>query len=330
VRSVVYRFDDLAAFRRALQPSPDDASPGDPPKPLGAPVVAAPGPASRELELPGGERVGDGEWVLAIFEIGAGRKATAAAARGTDRGSGPETIAFERRDWERLCAFAEESRAPPPSDDAGPPSADPTLRDLGAYDRQSSPPSSSAPGSLGGHPPTPGSHRPSRDEPVTLSASGRHAAAPGARVLVVDDDESTREMVSAMLEAVGLNVFVTDTAEEALALVRAEPFHLIVLDWSLPRMTGLELCREIRREPYFTWLPVLFLTANTSQKDLVEAFASGADDYMLKPFRAPELGARIFSLLRRARIAKGAAGASAASPPAGRRRAGAPRGTRRS
>ncbi len=319
MRSVVYRFDDLAAFRRALQPSPDaspDASPGDAPNP----VVAAPGHASRELELPGGERVGDGEWVLAIFEIGAGRKATAAAARGTDRGSGPETIAFERRDWERLCAFAEESRAPPPSDDAGPPSADPTLRDLGAYDRQSSPPSSSAPGS----------HRPSRDEPVTLSASGRHAAAASARVLVVDDDESTREMVSAMLEAVGLNVFVTDTAEEALALVRAEPFHLIVLDWSLPRMTGLELCREIRREPYFTWLPVLFLTANTSQKDLVEAFASGADDYMLKPFRAPELGARIFSLLRRARIAKGAAGASAASPPAGRRGAGAPRGTRRS
>jgi two-component system phosphate regulon response regulator PhoB len=127
-------------------------------------------------------------------------------------------------------------------------------------------------------------------------------AAVGARVLLVDDDESTCEMVGAMLEAVGLMVTVTATAEEALRLVRAEQFHLVVLDWTLPQMTGLELCREIRREPQLAWLPVLFLTANTSQKDLVEAFASGADDYMLKPFRAPELGARIFSLLRRVRI----------------------------
>jgi len=97
---------------------------------------------------------------------------------------------------------------------------------------------------------------------------------------------------------------VTSTAEEALDLVRSGEFNLVVLDWNLPEMGGLELCREIRREPDLAWLPLLFLTANTNQKDLVEAFASGADDYMLKPFRAPELGARIFSLLRRIRITR--------------------------
>jgi two-component system phosphate regulon response regulator PhoB len=274
VRSIVYKFDDLAAFRRALQSPPDPDLP-------------------RELPLPAGERVGDGEWVLAIFEIGAGRRATAAAARGMDR-RGQATVAFERRDWERLSAFAEESRAPPPSpDDTAPVSVDPTLRDRIPDSLGSSRAVSSSPMS---------SRRERESEPVSLSASGRHVAAVGARVLLVDDDESTCEMVGAMLEAVGLMVTVTATAEEALRLVRAEQFHLVVLDWTLPQMTGLELCREIRREPQLAWLPVLFLTANTSQKDLVEAFASGADDYMLKPFRAPELGARIFSLLRRVRI----------------------------
>jgi two-component system phosphate regulon response regulator PhoB len=256
VRSIVYKFDDLAAFRRMLH------SPSDPRAP-------------RELALPGGERVGDGEWVLAIIEIGVGRKATAAAARGVARAGGVVTVAFERRDWERLCSFSEESRPP----DSISPSRPPSISRI--------------------------SSRPEREsEPVSLSASGRHVAAVGARVLLVDDDLSTCEMVSAMLEAVGLLVSVVPSAEEAIELVQGGQFHLVVLDWTLPKMSGLELCREIRKDARSAWLPVLFLTANTSQKDLVEAFASGADDYMLKPFRAPELGARIFSLLRRARITR--------------------------
>jgi two-component system phosphate regulon response regulator PhoB len=220
--------------------------------------------------------VGDGEWVLAIIEIGAARKATAAAARGVDRGGGVVTVAFERRDWERLCSFSEESRPP----DSVSPSRPPSIARISSRSSER------------------------ESEPVSLSASGRHVAAVGARVLLVDDDQSTCEMVSAMLEAVGLLVSVVPSAEEAFDLVRGGQFHLVVLDWSLPKMSGLELCREIRKDARSAWLPVLFLTANTSQKDLVEAFASGADDYMLKPFRAPELGARIFSLLRRARITR--------------------------
>jgi two-component system phosphate regulon response regulator PhoB len=87
--------------------------------------------------------------------------------------------------------------------------------------------------------------------------------------------------------------------------VREKHFDMLVLDWSLPGMTGIDLCRKIRNEPSLAAIPVLFLTAHSSSKDIVDAFASGADDYVSKPFRAPELGARIFGLLRRARIAQG-------------------------
>ncbi len=129
-------------------------------------------------------------------------------------------------------------------------------------------------------------------------------AVPGEpRVLIVDDDPDIRDVVSVMLEAVGLRVVAVESGEDALERIAREPFDLLVLDWNLPRMTGLDLCRALRRDPAQASLPVLFLTANASSQDMVEAFASGGDDYVVKPFRAPELGARIFSLLRRARKA---------------------------
>jgi two-component system phosphate regulon response regulator PhoB len=92
------------------------------------------------------------------------------------------------------------------------------------------------------------------------------------------------------------------SGEEAFERVRSEPYDLVVLDWNLPGMTGIELCRLIRKDPALYGLPVLFLTAQALSRDIVEAFANGADDYVVKPFRAPELGARIFGLLRRARM----------------------------
>jgi len=92
------------------------------------------------------------------------------------------------------------------------------------------------------------------------------------------------------------------SAEDALLRVRTEPCDLLVLDWNLPKMTGIDLCRILRQEPSLASMPILFLTANASSQDMVDAFASGADDYVVKPFRAPELGARIFSLLRRAKM----------------------------
>jgi two-component system phosphate regulon response regulator PhoB len=279
VRSVVYKFEDLAAFGRMLRDAP------------------------RELSLPAGEKLADGEWVLAIFELGAGRRATAAAGRGVDRGAGRVVVGFELRDWERLGTFAEPKREIIPSFDEPGEVTDPMLTDPSSIDVTTK---SRVPAQLVAMRKPP-SFSPARgDSEVSLTASGHHAVAGGARVLLVDDDQATCEIVCTMLEAVGLLVAVAKTAEEALERVRSKQFQLVVLDWNLPGMTGLDLCRQIRREPEVSTLPVLFLTGNTSQKDLVEAFASGADDYVLKPFRAPELGARIFGLIRRTRNALGA------------------------
>jgi two-component system phosphate regulon response regulator PhoB len=245
VRSVLYRFPDLDELARAVREAGFEA----------------------ELPLPPGEEVEDGEWVLAIFELGPGRRATSAAARGALSPEGPRLV-FEPRDMKRLNEFAAtEALRPAPSM----PHSD------GASEIARSP----------------GYGRGSRP---TLSRP---------RVLIVDDDPLIREMVAAMLEAVGLVVVTVESGEEALERVLADAFDLLVLDWNLPRMSGLDLCRAIRREPSLEAMPVLFLTANASSQDMVEAFASGGDDYVVKPFRAPELGARIFSLLRRARKAMG-------------------------
>ena len=226
-------------------------------------MIGSAGDSELELGLPSGESVEDGEWVLAIFDVGPERRATSAAARASVGPEGP-LLAFEPRDWRRLADFAA----------------------IEAFHRPSS------------RPPPQRASQPDIELPPSLPRSWPPRAGEGAQILVVDDDPDIRDVVSAMLEAVGLVVTTRTSAEEALETVQREHFDLLVLDWNLPKMTGIELCRMIRRDLNIA-LPVLFLTANASSQDMVEAFASGADDYVVKPFRAPELGARIFSLLRR-------------------------------
>ena len=262
LRNIAFRFEDSSAFASALRV-------GD-----------------QELVLPPGEQVIDGEWVLAIFEVGGSGRATAAAARGLQGAPGAShVLAFERRDWERLVDFAEAgSMAMRATQPVVPPETptQPSLPD-----------------------PAPSSPRKPASSPPSFAhwrKSDPFAQGPMARVLLVDDDADIREVVGAMLDAVGLTVEASTSAEEALERVRASPFDLLVLDWNLPGMTGIELCRLIRRDPTLSTLPVLFLTAHASSRDVVDAFASGADDYVVKPFRAPELGARIFGLLRRSRM----------------------------
>jgi two-component system phosphate regulon response regulator PhoB len=277
LRNVVFRYDDSVALAAAL------------------------GGVDQELVLPEGETVNDGEWVLAVFEIGvptsqrgAANKATAAAGRGAHRGAGAApVVAFERRDWERLVLFAEAGsmsmRAAAP---IVPPDV-PTQRSLVPEAPDSETTMKTAPEDR--QPSVPDFGRWRRSDPF--------AQGPTARVMLVDDDPDIREVVGAMLDAVGLTVDAVMSAEEALVRVRGSAYDLLVLDWNLPGMTGIELCRLIRKDPHLSTLPVLFLTAHAASRDVVEAFASGADDYVVKPFRAPELGARIFGLLRRARMA---------------------------
>ena len=281
MRSIAYRFDDLFGFGRTL------------------------GAADQELPLPEGQTVADGEWVLAIFEIGERRRATAAAARGIDKGDGTMGLSFERRDWERLQTFAEAKsekiRAvqpilPPISTDEEIPVVIESQPEITQVSSGVLLPKSGA-----GSSPRPAARHPTGSWSNVPTPSGKFPASMSARVLLVDDDADIRDVVGAMLEAVGLVIEPVMSAEEALERVREKHFDLLVLDWNLPGMTGIELCRQIRREANLNPLPVLFLTAHSSSKDIVDAFASGADDYVSKPFRAPELGARIFGLLRRAR-----------------------------
>jgi two-component system, OmpR family, phosphate regulon response regulator PhoB len=261
VRSVLYRFPDLQQFERS---------------------VCDAGEAELELGLPSGEVVADGEWVLAVFELGSGRRATSAAARASVSPDGAR-LTFELRDWRRLARFAETEATRPGS-----------IHDIGGALAAAGQQADAVLAVTAASSAAPRGRATSRPGPLP-------ARGVGARVLLVDDDPDLRDVVSAMLEAVELVVSTASSAEEALERARSAPYDLVVLDWNLPKMTGIELCQALRSEPGLSELPVLFLTANASSQDMVHAFASGADDYVVKPFRAPELGARIFSLLRRTR-----------------------------
>jgi two-component system, OmpR family, phosphate regulon response regulator PhoB len=237
----------------------------------------------QELGLPRGESVADGEWVLTIFEIGERKRATAAAARGLHRGPAAPVLAFERRDWERLVDFAGASSvritAAPPALPPEPPTERCVFVPEFATDDEAD------------------------DSSGTLPSGTPNPENADSHVLLVDDDPEICNVMTAMLALVGLRALSATSAEAALERLRSARPDLVVLDWNLPGMTGLELCRIIRKDPILSRLPVLFLTANAAPDDVVRAFASGADDYVVKPFRAPELGARIFSLLRRAGMA---------------------------
>lgn len=217
----MYRFDSSPAFARALHEG------------------------AQELQLPPGESVTDGEIVLAIFEVGAKRRATAASARGLVRGPpSPPVLAFERRDWERLTDFAAAGSA-------------------------------------------------------TMAAAAPVALGP--RVLLVAADEDLRNSVTPMLHASGFEVEVVTGAEAALSSILADRCDVVVIDWMLSDLSAIELCRAIRQHLRQASLPIMCLSAKSSSQDVVDAFAGGADDFVSKPFRGPELGARIFNLLRRAR-----------------------------
>jgi two-component system phosphate regulon response regulator PhoB len=140
--------------------------------------------------------------------------------------------------------------------------------------------------------------------PPTCRAGAEVVEAPsGTTVLVVDDDPALRSIVCAMLRPANVTTLQVESAERALDWLAKDRADLLVLDWGLPGMNGVELCRRLRRDARFGALPILFLTGHSSSQDLVEAFEAGADDFVSKPFRAPELRARVLGLLRRVAVA---------------------------
>jgi DNA-binding response OmpR family regulator len=124
-------------------------------------------------------------------------------------------------------------------------------------------------------------------------------------VLVVDDEPTLRETLAEALEADGLRVISAADGREALERFRAEPPDLVLLDVMLPQLSGIEVCRILRRE---SAVPIIMLTAKDSEIDKVVGLELGADDYVTKPFSLRELLARIRSQLRRLDSQAGPAG----------------------
>lgn len=118
----------------------------------------------------------------------------------------------------------------------------------------------------------------------------------GKRVLVVDDDIKTVELVKLYLNRDGYRVFTAYDGEEALRLARESRPDLIVLDLMLPKIDGLEVCRTLRKE---SDVPIIMLTAMTTDDDRLKGLDLGADDYVTKPFSPRELAARVRAVLRR-------------------------------
>ena len=116
-------------------------------------------------------------------------------------------------------------------------------------------------------------------------------------ILVVDDEPTLRETLAETLEADGFRVVTAADGREALARFREHRPELVVLDLMLPELSGIEVCRIIRQE---SGVPILMLTAKSSELDKVLGLELGADDYVTKPFSLRELSARIRALLRRA------------------------------
>jgi two-component system response regulator MprA len=115
-------------------------------------------------------------------------------------------------------------------------------------------------------------------------------------ILVVDDDPKIRSVLGRGLRFEGYDVQIAASGQEALQLARDTPFDLVVLDLTMPRMDGLEVCRRLRRGVN---VPILMLTARDAVADRVVGLDSGADDYLTKPFDFEELLARVRALLRR-------------------------------
>lgn len=128
------------------------------------------------------------------------------------------------------------------------------------------------------------------------------------RILVVEDESDIRELLIYNLEAEGFDASGASDGEEALRALKEESIHLVVLDLMLPDMSGLEICRHIRRDSSLARLPVIMLTARGAEVDRIVGFELGADDYVTKPFNIREVVLRVKAVLARSGASAAAAG----------------------
>ena len=121
------------------------------------------------------------------------------------------------------------------------------------------------------------------------------------KILIAEDDEEIRELLLFKLRNVGFDAYGVEDGEEALTMAESILPDVIVLDWMMPRMNGLDACAALRSNPKFRALPIMLLTAKGQESDVERGFTAGADDYVVKPFSPRELVHRIEALLTRSR-----------------------------
>jgi two-component system phosphate regulon response regulator PhoB len=121
-----------------------------------------------------------------------------------------------------------------------------------------------------------------------------------ARILVVEDEEALTTLLRYNFDAAGYEVETVGRGDDADTQLKERVPDLVVLDWMLPGLSGIELCRRLRSRPDTKQLPIIMLTARSGESERVRGLTTGADDYIVKPFSVPELLARVKGLLRRA------------------------------
>ncbi|WP_297620043.1 phosphate regulon transcriptional regulator PhoB [uncultured Roseicyclus sp.] len=122
-------------------------------------------------------------------------------------------------------------------------------------------------------------------------------------VLVVEDEPAQREVLAYNIQAEGYQVISAQAGDEALVLVRETPPDVIVLDWMLPNVSGIEVCRQLKMSTETARIPVIMLSARSEEVDKIRGLETGADDYITKPYSVAELLARLRTQLRRVRPA---------------------------
>ena len=120
-----------------------------------------------------------------------------------------------------------------------------------------------------------------------------------ARILVVEDEAAIQELIAMNLEASGQQPVLAASAEEAAERIREELPDLVLLDWMLPGISGIEFAKRLRADARTKALPIIMLTARAEEEDKLRGLETGADDYLTKPFSVRELQARIKAVLRR-------------------------------
>ncbi|WP_169078929.1 response regulator transcription factor [Microcella alkalica] len=118
-----------------------------------------------------------------------------------------------------------------------------------------------------------------------------------ARVLIAEDDPDIRALVARRVSQLGHDIVEAADGDSALALTLAEHPDLVVLDWMMPRRSGIEVCRAIRADDVVGRTKIVMLTAKAHEDDLASAFGAGVDDYVIKPFRGADLQQRLAALL---------------------------------